>query len=139
MERGDTMKKDYYVYPAIFTYEDDGISVEFPDLPGCLTCADTTEQAIKMAKEALGLHLYDIEEENEPIPVASSINDLSLEKNQIPILIDINMVLHRKAIENTSVKKTLTIPQWLNKEAERHNINFSQVLQEALKEQLNFK
>ena len=133
------MKKDYYVYPAIFTYEDDGISVEFPDLPGCLTCADTTEQAIKMAKEALGLHLYDIEEENEPIPVASSIGDLSLEKNQIPILIDINMVLHRKAIENTSVKKTLTIPQWLNKEAERHNINFSQVLQEALKKQLNFK
>ena len=133
------MKKDYYVYPAIFTYEDDGISVEFPDLPGCLTCADTTEQAIKMAKEALGLHLYDIEEENEPIPVASSIGDLSLEKNQMPILIDINMVLHRKAIENTSVKKTLTIPQWLNKEAERHNINFSQVLQEALKKQLNFK
>ena len=133
------MKKDYYVYPAIFTYEDDGISVEFPDLPGCLTCADTTEEAIKMAKEALGLHLYDIEEENEPIPVASSIGDLSLEKNQMPILIDINMVLHRKAIENTSVKKTLTIPQWLNKEAERHNINFSQVLQEALKEQLNFK
>ena len=106
------MKKDYYVYPAIFTYEDDGISVEFPDLPGCLTCADTTEDAIKMAKEALGLHLYDIEEENEPIPTASSINDLCLEKNQIPILIDINMVLHRKAIENTSVKKTLTIPQW---------------------------
>lgn len=133
------MKKDYYVYPAIFTYEDDGISVEFPDLPGCLTCADTTEDAIKMAKEALGLHLYDIEEENEPIPTASSINDLCLEKNQIPILIDINMVLHRKAIENTSVKKTLTIPQWLNKEAERHNINFSQVLQEALKEQLHFK
>lgn len=133
------MKKDYYIYPAIFTYEDDGISVEFPDLPGCLTCADTTEDAIKMAKEALGLHLYDIEEENEPIPTASSINDLCLEKNQIPILIDINMVLHRKAIENTSVKKTLTIPQWLNKEAERHNINFSQVLQEALKEQLHFK
>ncbi len=133
------MKKDYYVYPAIFTYEDDGISVEFPDLPGCLTCADTTEDAIKMAKEALGLHLYDMEEENETIPVASNISDLSLEKNQIPILIDINMVLHRKAIENTSVKKTLTIPQWLNKEAERHNINFSQVLQEALKQQLNFK
>lgn len=133
------MKKDYYVYPAIFTYEDDGISVEFPDLPGYLTCADTTEDAIKMAKEALGLHLYDMEEENETIPVASNISDLSLEKNQIPILIDINMVLHRKAIENTSVKKTLTIPQWLNKEAERHNINFSQVLQEALKQQLNFK
>ena len=83
------MKKDCYGYPAIFTYEDDGISVEFPDLPGCLTCADTTEEAIKMAKEALGLHLYGIEEENETIPVASNIRDLSLEKNQIPILIDI--------------------------------------------------
>ena len=83
------MKKDCYVYPAIFTYEDDGISVEFPDLPGCLTCADTTEEAIKMAKEALGLHLYGIEEENETIPVATNIRDLSLEKNQIPILIDI--------------------------------------------------
>ena len=44
------MKKDCYVYPAIFTYEDDGISVEFPDLPGCLTCVDTTEEAIKMAR-----------------------------------------------------------------------------------------
>ena len=83
------MKKDCYVYPAIFTYEDDGISVEFPDLPGCLTCADTTEEAIKMAKEALGLHLYGIEEENETLPVASNIRDLSLEKNQIPLLIDI--------------------------------------------------
>lgn len=83
------MKKDCYVYPAIFTYEDDGISVEFPDLPGCLTCVDTTEEAIKMAKEALGLHLYGIEEENETLPVDSNIRDLSLEKNQIPILIDI--------------------------------------------------
>ena len=83
------MKKDCYVYPAIFTYEDDGISVEFPDLPGCLTCVDATEEAIKMAKEALGLHLYGIEEENETLPVASNIRDLSLEKNQIPILIDI--------------------------------------------------
>ena len=83
------MKKDCYVYPAIFTYEDDGISVGFPDLPGCLTCVDTTEEAIKMAKEALGLHLYGIEEENETLPVASNIRDLSLEKNQIPILIDI--------------------------------------------------
>ena len=49
----------------------------------------TTEEAIKMAKEALGLHLYGIEEENETLPVASNIRDLSLEKNQIPILIDI--------------------------------------------------
>lgn len=93
------MKNDYYIYPAIFSHEDDGISIEFPDLPGCLSCADDTEEAIKMAKEALGLHLYGIEEEGGAIPVASSINDLSLKKNQIPILIDINMILYRKAIK----------------------------------------
>lgn len=98
------MKKDCYIYPAIFTYEDDGVSVEFPDLSGCLTCADTPEEAVKMAKEALGLHLYEIEK-SESMPVASDTRDLSLEKNQAVILIDVDMVLYRKALENTSIKK----------------------------------
>ncbi|MDB0516956.1 pilus assembly protein HicB [Clostridioides difficile] len=131
------MKKDIYVYPAILSYDNDGISVEFPDLPGCLTCGDTTEEALKMAKEALGLHLYGMEEDNDIIPSATTIDKLNLEKNQIPTLIEIYMPVYRKAIENYSVKKTLTIPQWLNKEAEKHKVNFSQILQEALKNHLN--
>ncbi|AXU28783.1 TPA: type II toxin-antitoxin system HicB family antitoxin [Clostridioides difficile] len=131
------MKKDIYVYPAILSYDNDGISVEFPDLPGCLTCGDTTEEALKMAKEALGLHLYGMEEDNDIIPNATTIDKLNLEKNQIPTLIEIYMPIHRKAIENYSVKKTLTIPQWLNREAEKHKVNFSQILQEALKNHLN--
>ena len=126
------MKKDIYIFPAILSYDDDGISVEFPDLPGCLTCGDTTEETIERAKEALGLHIYGMEEDNELIPEPTNIKDLNLETNQIPILIDIIMPIHRKAIENYSVKKTLTIPQWLNKEAMSKKINFSQVLQEAL-------
>ncbi|ACD23149.1 HicB family protein [Clostridium botulinum] len=128
--------KDMYVFPAIFTYDNDGISIEFPDLPGCLSCADTTDEAIKMAKEALALHLYGMEEDNESIPKDTPINNLTLLENQIPMLIEVYMPLYRTAIENQSIKKTLTIPQWLNKLAEKNEINFSQILQAALKEQL---
>lgn len=130
------MKKDTYVFPAILSFDDDGIAVEFPDLPGCLTYGETSEDAIQNAKEALGLHIYGLEEENMMIPEPTNIEKLKLETNQVPVLIDVIMPIHRKAIENYSVKKTLTIPQWLNKEAIKHDINFSQVLQDALKEYL---
>ncbi|MEX2909211.1 type II toxin-antitoxin system HicB family antitoxin, partial [Clostridioides difficile] len=69
------MKKDIYVYPAILSYDEDGISVEFPDLPGCYTCGDTTEEALKMSKEALGLHLYGMEEDDDIIPDATTIDN----------------------------------------------------------------
>ena len=130
------LKKDTYTFPAIFSYDDDGISIEFPDLPGCLSCGDSTDNAMTMAKEALSLHLYGMEEDNEVIPEPSNIDKLTLSKNQIPVLIEVYMPLIRNAIENQSIKKTLTIPQWLNKLAEKNKINFSQVLQSALKEQL---
>ncbi|MEG2362535.1 MAG: type II toxin-antitoxin system HicB family antitoxin [Terrisporobacter sp.] len=133
------MKKDIYIFLAVLSFDDDGVSVEFPDLPGCITCGDTTEDAIKNAKEALGLHIYGLEEDNELIPEPTNIKDLKLENNEIPILIEVIMPLHRKAIENTSIKKTLTIPQWLNKEAIKRDVNFSQVLQDALKDYLGLK
>lgn len=132
-------KKDSYVFPAIFTYEDDGISIEFPDLPGCFSCGDTTEEAVGMAKEALGLHIYGMEDDNDNIPNPTPIEKIDLTKNQILMLIEVYMPMYRSAIENQSVKKTLTIPQWLNKLAEKNKINFSQVLQTALKEQLRIR
>lgn len=128
--------RDTYVFPAIFTYEEDGISIEFPDLPGCFSCSDNTDEAVKMAKEALGLHIYGMEEDCDNIPNPTPINEIELSKNQIPMLIEVYMPLHRLAVENQSIKKTLTIPQWLNKIAEQNKVNFSQVLQAALKEQL---
>lgn len=70
------MTKDKYVFPAIFSYDDDGVSVEFPDLPGCYTCANSTEEALKMAKDALGLHIYGLEQDNEILPLPSPINSL---------------------------------------------------------------
>ena len=130
------MKKDRYIYPAIFNYAEDGISVSFPDLPGCFSCADSDEEAVSMAKDALGLHLYSMEEDKDEIPGPTPINKIKLEPNQAVVLIEVFMPTMRQAIENYSVKKTLSIPQWLNKLAIDNNINFSQVLQTALKKQL---
>jgi len=133
------MKKDHYVFPAIFEYAGDGIAIEFPDLPGCLPCAHTTDEALRNAKEAMALHLWSMEQDGDPIPEPTPINQLHLEPSQIPVLIEVFMPAYREAIENTSVKKTLTIPQWLNRIAEENRVNFSQVLQNALKAHLGIE
>lgn len=109
--------------------------MEFPDLPGCLTCGDTIEDALAMAKEALSLHLYCMEEDNDPIPDPSTIASLHLEKNQIVAAIEANMIPFRD-MSNRAVKKTLTIPKWLDDMAKEHSVNYSHVLQEALKSRL---
>lgn len=129
-------KKDRYIYPAIFDYADDGITVEFPDLPGCVTCGDTDEEAFKMAREALALHLYGMEEDNEEIPTPSKVSEIKTEDNQSIALIDVWMPIYRHEIENRSVKKTLTIPKWLDDLGNEHGVNYSQLLQEALKRHL---
>ena len=128
--------KDTYVYPAVISVDDDGISVEFPDLPGCLSCADTTEEAAKNANEALRLHLWSMENDNDDIPNPSDIRGLQLEANQIPLLVEVFMPPVRERQANRIVKKTLSIPSWLNAEAERAGVNFSQILQSGIKEHL---
>ncbi|MDD4493075.1 MAG: type II toxin-antitoxin system HicB family antitoxin [Eubacteriales bacterium] len=130
------MFRDRYIYPAIFDYAADGISIEFPDLPGCLPCAHTTEDAVKNAREALGLHLYCMEKDKDEIPEPAPIDKIRLEPNQAVVLVEVWMPLIRDAIENRAVKKTLTIPKWLNDLAEDKHVNFSHILQEALKERL---
>ncbi|MCX7904118.1 MAG: type II toxin-antitoxin system HicB family antitoxin [Caloramator sp.] len=133
------MKKDLYVFPAIFDIDDDGISVEFPDLPGCFTCGDTIDEAYKNAKEALELHLYGMEKDNAPIPEPTPLDKIKIQKKQSIMLIEAWMPLVRSEMENRAIKKTLTIPKWLNDIAEQKKVNFSQVLQRALKEELGIK
>ena len=130
------MKRDRYIFPAIFDYADDGISIEFPDLPGCLPCAHSDEEAISNAKEAIALHLYSMEQDGEQIPEPTPVTKLRPEKNQAVVLVEAWMPVYRNAIENRAVKKTLTIPKWLNDLAEQEKVNFSQILQEALKQNL---
>jgi len=127
---------DNYIYPAILNYEEGGITVEFPDLPGCITFGETEEEALKNAKEALEGFLYFMEEDNDIIPNPSKILDIQLEKNQIATLVNVWMIPVRDQMKNKSVKKTLTIPKWLNDIAEDNNVNFSQVLQSSLKKYL---
>jgi predicted RNase H-like HicB family nuclease len=128
--------KDKYIFPAIFSYADDGISIEFPDLPGCLPCADTTEEAFTNSKEAMALHLYTSEQDNETLPEPTSIEKIKTNSNQVATLIEVWIPIYREAIENKSIKKTLTIPKWLNDAAEENHVNFSQVLQDGLKKTL---
>ena len=129
-----------YVYPAIFQTEDvGGYSVVFPDLLGCCTEGETLEQAIEMARDALGLYLYSLEEDKEPIPTPSKPDQIQTKPGQFVTLIDIDMFAYRQKHDKRAVKKTLTIPAWLNTIAENHNVNFSQVLQNALVEYLDLK
>lgn len=133
------MKKDYYMYPAIFDYSDDGISISFPDLPGCFSCASTDEEALFMAKDALGLHICNMEDDEDEIPVPTALKKIKIKNNQKAVLVEVNMPLFRESVQNTAVKKTLTIPKWINDLAERNHVNFSQVLQTALKQYLGVK
>lgn len=130
------MKKDRYIFPAIFTVEPDGISAEFPDLPGCLTCGNTEEESLRMAKDALELHLFGMEEDQEEIPSPSTVSNLDIHKGQFVALIEVWMPPIRDEMALKAVKKTLTIPKWLNDLAEEKRVNFSHVLQASLRNYL---
>ncbi|WP_028546902.1 type II toxin-antitoxin system HicB family antitoxin [Paenibacillus taiwanensis] len=125
-----------YIYPALFNYAEDGISVEFPDLAGALTFGANQEEAFSMAKECLALHLYGMEEDRDEIPTASRTVDIKLESNQSVVLIEVWMPPFRDHMAEKATKKTLTIPKWLNDAAEEANVNFSRILQDGLKEYL---
>lgn len=133
------MAKDRYVYPAIFDYADDGISIEFPDLPGCLPCASTTEEAVKNAREAMALHLYGMEQDGDPIAEPTPIHKLRAAEDQAIVLVEVWMPPFRDEIEQKAVKKTLTIPKWLDDLAVDQHVNFSHLLQDALKQYLGVK
>lgn len=124
-----------YAYPAIFTPEENGaFSVKFPDLEGCYTCGDTLEDTLEMAEDALALTLYGYEIDKRSIPTPSVLSTLTpdLGKNDFINYIACDTLAYRKMYNNKSVKKTLTIPEWLNEAAISMDINFSQVLQDAL-------
>lgn len=128
---------DRYIYPAIFEPgERKGYVVAFPDLPGCLTEGDSLETALHMAREALELHMYGMEEDGDFIPMPSAPEKLTLPKNAFVSLVEVWMPVVRDEMANRAVKKTLTIPKWLNDAAEQSRVNFSQILQSALKEYL---
>jgi antitoxin HicB len=120
-------------YPAVFQKEKDGrYFVFFPDIDGCNTQGTNINDAYEMAFDALGLTLSYLEDNKLPIPEPSQSEDIEIEENQVMVIIQFDMLEYLKKHESKAVKKTLSIPSWLNETAMKQNINFSQVLQEAL-------
>ncbi len=124
-----------YVYPAVFTPEENGqFTVNFPDLESCYTCGDDLVDALYMAEDVLAMTLVSYENNSTPIPTPSK--KLSLEDGEFQNFIVCDTDSYRKKNMNRAIKKTLTIPEWLNEKVLAQGINFSQVLQEALLEKV---
>lgn len=121
------------VYPAIL-HNEDGYWIEFPDLEGCQTCGSTLEETMELAQEALGLYLVSLMENHQEVPAPSDLADLSADEGQLTY-VSTDVDAYRR--DTRAVKKMLSIPAWLAKEAEAKNVSLSKVLQEALKERLN--
>ena len=137
------------MYPACFYKEDDGYSVIFPDLNYLATQGDSFEDAMEMAVECLASYLYIAQRDGEDVPAPSSlvnIDPVAVAKEldpDLPVgeaivnLVTVDVAEYAKKHFEKSVKKTLSIPAWLNEAAVAQGVNFSQVLQRALKEQLH--
>ena len=128
-----------YIYPAISTKGEEGYIVCFPDLESCYTEGETLEEALEMAEDVLALVLYEYERKQQMIPEPTPIKQIETKENEIVSLVMGDTLKYRKRYNNKSVKKTLTIPAWLNEEASALDVNFSQVLQEALMKILNIR
>lgn len=122
------------IYPAIFHKEDNSVWVEFPDLEGCQSFGDTVQEAYENAQEALEGYCITMLEEKRELPKASDIITIKSPDNAFSSLVETDLTTHLSKMK--SVKKTLTIPAWMNEMAESKGINFSQTLQNALKTQL---
>lgn len=125
-------------YPALFHKEEDGFWVSFPDFPECFTEGDDMQQAYEMAVDALGLAITSRQKEKEEIPAPSDINEIETGDGFIVVL-EFDMLAYLKKNNSKAVKKTLTIPEWLNEAASAMGLNFSQVLQEALMQKVQMK
>ncbi len=130
----------YYKYPAIFSPDGDGWTVRFPDLDNCFTSADSMEESIVEAQAVLEDCMYFREKQNDEIPQPTPFESITLEKGSFIQAVVAVMPPVRRAWSRKAVKKTLTIPAWMEEELRKHEgINISSILQEALKERLDIK
>lgn len=125
-------------YPIILTPEKVGFSVYIPDFD-INTQGDSMTEAIEMARDAIGLMGIDMEDDGKVIPEASSVNNVKYSGDELLSFVDVDFTEYRRKNEIRTVKKNCTLPSWLCYEAEQANINFSQVLQAALKRELHIE
>ena len=126
-----------YVFPAVFTREDNGsYSVNFPDVKNCFTGGENLASAIEAAEDVLGTMLTFYEDEHRDIPDPSPLESIQTSDGEFVNYVACDTLEYRKRNNTRAVKKTLSIPEWLNELAIEKGVNFSQVLQDALKNQL---
>lgn len=130
--------KEKYIYPCV-VYEEDGIYyADFRDFNGCFTDGESLEELIINAKDVLEGTLFTLLKNNLEIP-EPTMKKIELKENEFLVYVDVWLTPIIDKIKNQTVKKTLTIPKWLNDEAEKRSVNFSSLLQTALKQYLDIR
>lgn len=130
---------DRRIYLALFEpgeEHESGYTVTFPDLPGAITEGDDFDGCMHHARECLELHLYGMEKDGDEIPHPSAPDKIDVPVGAFLVPVEAWIEMFRNEMANKAIKKTLTIPKWLNDAAEAQQLNFSQLLQFAIKERL---
>ena len=122
-----------YVYPALFVVEDDGIIVTFPDLDDTFTDGATMQEAFENAEDVLNLMLWNREEEKKEIPLPSPLEQITVPQGATLAMIKADTLAYRKMHDTKTIRRSITIPSWLDTLAREHNINFSQLMQNAIR------
>ena len=124
------------IYPVVFYKEEEMYNVILPDFSNAVTCGDSLGNAIEMARDLIGALIIDLEIDKKELPQPSCLKNVLLLEGQFVSLVDINMEQYKKSLQK-NIKKTLTIPKDINDEAENLEINFSKVLRDALKREID--
>jgi len=127
------MKKITYL--AVFEKSKTGYGVFFPDIPGCITCGNDFDHALRMAEEVLGLHLYGMEKDGEKLPPRVD-NIPELASGDIVAAVSVFPALVKDEMENRRERTSVTIPRWLKDAAEAEGLNYSRLLETAIKGKL---
>ena len=135
---------DRYRYPAVLGYDasTNQYYVLWPDLPGCTTTGATEDEALEHAREAMSLHLWGMEVDEDEIPAPTPLHQLDLgeyvEEGEkiVAVLVEVWMPSFRERMETKAVNRTVTLPGWLDSQAKRAALNYSQILQDGIMERL---
>lgn len=132
------MYENNYIFPAILSYlGEKDYNVRFLDFENITTYGESLAEAFDAAEDALKLEIFDLYSDKLEIPESSDVSNIKVGSDETLILVKVNLKEILKQYDDKAVKKTLTIPSWLNKMAEDEKVNCSQILQEALKEKFN--
>jgi len=135
---------DRYRYPAVLGYDasTNQYYLLWPDLPGCTTTGATEDEALEHAREAMSLHLWGMEVDGDEIPAPTPLHRLDLgeyvEEGEkiVAVLVEVWMPSFRERMETKAVNRTVTLPGWLDSQAKRAALNYSQILQDGIMERL---